>query len=190
MATRPRKVQKLEDARLRRHAVLEDEARWRFVVDDDARAALRPAREAMRTWGKCYEGYVLLGAILRDLGRPADAVRAFRSAARLHPDVAEAYWEIGEVYAGRKRWDRALAEYRRARALLRRGERDLRAFVAEGEVTALLALGHFEEALVTARAALRTLRQEPELRRLRDLALRRRHLEVVHTRRTSPRNAH
>jgi tetratricopeptide (TPR) repeat protein len=180
--SRLRNVHRLEDARLRRHALLEDDARWRLVVEDDARAAVRPAREAVRVWPRCYEGWILLGAILRELGRPAEAVQAFRRAMRLYPDIAEAYLEIGEVYAARKRWDRALTEYRRARGRLRRGERDLRAFVAEGEVTALLALGRFEEALHAARAALRTLRGEPELRRLRDLALRRRHLQVVHDR--------
>src|SRR5262249_2439695 len=174
-------VRSLEEARIRRHALLEDDARWRFVVEDDARGALRPAREAVRVWPRCYEGFILLGAVLRELGRPADAVGAFRRAARLFPAAAEAYWEIGEVYAGRKRWERALGEYRRARAVLRRGETELRAYVAEGEIKSLLALGRFEEALTAARAALLKNRQEPELRGLRDLALRRRHLLVVHS---------
>ncbi len=181
MGARRRKVMDLDEARLRRHALLEDEARWSFVVDDDPRAALRSCREALRLWPRCYEALALHGTILRELGRPLDALRAFRRAVRLYPEGAEVLWEIGEIYEASRRPERALREYRVARSRLKRGERDLRGWIYTGEVRCLLALGRHAEALAVAREGLRSLRGEPELRRLRDLALRRKHLVVVHT---------
>ena len=185
MPTTPhRPVADLEEERLRRHAMLEDDARWAFVVEDRAGEAARTCREAIRLWDGCYDVWTLYGAIQRELDRPDLAVQAFRSATRVDDAQAEAYWELGEVYESRRRPARALVEYRKARERLRRGERDLRAWVVTGEVRCLLALGRYEEALAVARAALKSLRGEPELRQLRDLALRRRHLRPVHP----PRN--
>jgi tetratricopeptide (TPR) repeat protein len=179
-----RPIADLEEERLKRHAYLEDDARWAFVVEDRPAEAARLCREAIRLWDGCYDVWTLYGAIYRELDRPAIALQAFRSAARVDDTQAEAYWEIGEVYEACRRPRRALTEYRRAKERLRRGERDLRAWIVTGEVRCLLALGRYEEALGTARAALKSLRGEPELRRLRDLALRRRHLRPVYP----PRN--
>lgn len=179
-----RSVANLEEERLKRHAYLEDDARWAFVVEDRPGDAARMCREAIRLWDGCYDVWTLYGAIHRELDHPTVALRAFRSAARVDDTQAEAYWEIGELYEACRRPMRALREYRRAKERLRRGERDLRAWVATGEVRCLLLLGRYDEALATARAALKSLRGEPELQRLRDLARRRRHLRPVHP----PRN--
>jgi tetratricopeptide (TPR) repeat protein len=117
-----RPVADLEEERLRRHAQLEDDARWAFVVEDRAGEAARTCREAIRYWDGCYDVWTLYGAIQRELDQPTIAVQAFRSAARVDDAQAEAYWEIGVVYEARRRPARALIEYRRARERLRRGD--------------------------------------------------------------------
>ena len=87
------------DAQFRPKALGED------VVGYEARIKAEPGSAAL------HDDAALL---YLDLGKPADAVRHFASAAAMKPDSAPAYFNLGAALTVAGRVDEAMAQYRRA----------------------------------------------------------------------------
>jgi len=65
------------------------------------REAEQAAREALKLCGKesRRHSYCILGRILRDAGRPAEAIQQYEAAIRAEPDHAQGYIYLGGLYA-------------------------------------------------------------------------------------------
>lgn len=127
-----------------RGSAWEDDRYARLFRITDGRPYLRPlsTREMIGV-------YLLnIGASHLRGSRDAEALRAYRLAARFYPDLPEAYFNLGALFQKGGRADEAVAEYRRALSL------DPGLAVARNNLGAVLAgKGLFAEALEEARKA-------------------------------------
>jgi len=80
---------------------------------DDAIAAASDARESAPS----RNSEVHLALALRDGGRPAEALDAYRRALVHEPGDASVHLDMGDLLLDQRRWDEAAAHYREARAL-------------------------------------------------------------------------
>jgi predicted TPR repeat methyltransferase len=76
---------------------------YRLVIDGDGRASELAADAACN-----------LGSVLNDLGRPAEALSAYREAIELNPSHADAHFNLGVLLQDAKDLDGATSEYQRS----------------------------------------------------------------------------
>jgi protein O-mannosyl-transferase len=74
-------------------------------------------RHALEATPENYRAHNAVGSILGNDGKPAEALAHFVEAARLQPDYADAYYNLGRTYADLGRLDESVPHYRRALAL-------------------------------------------------------------------------
>ena len=86
--------------------------------DDELAEALYRLTELRPREGELF---MLLGSVLKRIGRPEEAIRAFRWAVRLTPAASSRRFFLGEAVLGAKGWQEALVFWRDALRLDPRG---------------------------------------------------------------------
>jgi tetratricopeptide (TPR) repeat protein len=94
-------------------ARLDEEARAALQAGNKARA-LELAQQAVAADATCVPARVRVGDLLEESGKLSEAEAQFRRVVELQPDHLETYLRIGRICEAQKRWDDALAIYRRS----------------------------------------------------------------------------
>ena len=119
--------------------------------EGDRTTGLERLQSAARQHPDVYENQRNLANALHELGRLAEAEKAYRASLALHPESAEDHYALGNVLAARKDYRSAIGEYERAIGL------------APPPAGLYAALGAAQRSAGEARAAERALRKAVEM---------------------------